>query len=296
MKDRLWRVTTTTKHTSLLVAGIGLVAAAGCFGNTGTIGDLPDAGETFDSGPPYVGSEDASADSTVAPDEGAPPPQAEAGPDAREDSAVHVDSGSDASVGADAPNDTGPTVDATPDAAAPDAVADGTADGGADGGGADGGDDGATDGSVDAGQQDTGADSGLPILTVSGGGNKQITLANGVTLYVSDAHTTWSFGGVSSVTYQNLPPELIGTIGNDTVNNSSLVSFTLTGPTTCYLLRQVNWSAVDLTGWTQFATASYYFDGYNNGAYGTAIIYSKTLGPGTYDLSTFSAMYSCAAQ
>ena len=76
---------------------------------------------------------------------------------------------------------------------------------------------------VEAGD-DSGAappeDAGLPTLTIVGGSNDKITLADGVTLYYEDAHGPWAFGSAASVSYENLPAELIGTVGNDTSNNS----------------------------------------------------------------------------
>ncbi len=83
-------------------------------------------------------------------------------------------------------------------------------------------------------------------------------------------------------------------MGNDTVNTSTPVTFTLTATTTCYLIRQDNWTSVDLTGWVPFDHAAYYFSGYDNGNYGPATIYTQTFPAGVYNWSTFSAMYACA--
>ncbi len=70
-------------------------------------------------------------------------------------------------------------------------------------------------------------------LTVSGGNNHKITLANGVPLYLYDVRSYWT-------NYSNLPGYLIGTQGTDKVNGTP-VTLTLSAPTTCYLLRDKNW-------------------------------------------------------
>jgi len=264
----------SVKRAGVLALGL-LGAAGGCVGGMSDENSGPDAGVTTpsdsgqtpppatdssfpdDTSVPDVSVPDASVRDTSVPDTSVP------------DTSVPDTSVADASDAGDAADAAGP-VDASDAGDATDA------------------------GPVDAGTD--GADAAVATVTISGGGNTKITLANGVPLYISDAHTVWTFGTANPVTYQNLPPALIGTVGNDTVNNNTQVTFTLSAATTCYLLRQVNWSSVSLVGWTQFDTAAYYFAGYDNGVYGTAIIYSQTFGPGSYNFSTFSGMNACAGQ
>lgn len=277
-----------------LLASLGATA---CVGSSTDLGPGPgqDSGTIplADSGQTVVGQQDAGGgvDATIGVDASSP---ADAGQDVAADTAAPVDAGRDATVGADAGSDAGS--DAAPDAAMDAGVDSATdAEAGADAA-VDTGVDTGIDTGVDAGV-DAAIDAGTPVLTITGANNSKITLGNGVPLYISDAHTVWTYASASNgVTYQNLPPALIGTVGNDTVNNATPVNFTLTATATCYLIRQVNWSSVSLAGWTQFDTAAYYFSGYDNGSYGTAIIYSQVFGPGSYNFSMFSAMYACAAQ
>ena len=207
----------------------------------------------------------------------AAPEVREAGLDAAEidaSSVVDAGSGMDASTGMDAT----PGVDASADAA-PEAGEAGT-------------DASIADASVDSGKAYPDGGGTVAIST-----NTQIiTVANGASLYIYDNHAIWSYGSAAGVTYQNLPAALMGTVGNDTVNTSTPVTFTLSKTTTCYLIRQDGWTSVDLTGWVPFATAAYYFSGYDNGGYGNATIYSQTFAAGVYSWNTYSAMYACATQ
>jgi hypothetical protein len=140
---------------------------------------------------------------------------------------------------------------------------------------------------VDAGHDSgsTGDGGDTPSLTIQG--DRKIRIVDDAGIGYGSADS-----GVYT-TYENLPAALIGTVGNYTLNLSADVSFTLSGATTCYLIRNNYWTTVDMTGWNDFDTSN---GGYFVYESDPGTIYSKTLGPGTYQLNTFSAMYACKAQ
>jgi hypothetical protein len=142
---------------------------------------------------------------------------------------------------------------------------------------------------ADAGHDSGSTDDAGPLLTITG--DRKIIVTNDAAIGYSGGAGA-SDGGAYTY-YQNLPASLNGTVGNYTLNNSLDIQFELSGSTTCYMIRNSDWTAVDAGGWASYvATGPSYF---SYEATSTGTIDSKTLGPGTYWLSTFSAMYACKA-
>ncbi|HEY8269370.1 MAG TPA: hypothetical protein VIG33_00660 [Pseudobdellovibrionaceae bacterium] len=118
------------------------------------------------------------------------------------------------------------------------------------------------------------------VISFSGGNNQTVTLANNSPITNGDARAAWSV-------YTNLPNYLLGTLGTDKINGSN-VTLNLSAATTCYLLHDPGWVAVDLTGWTLLESGMPYVSTSNN-----INVYSKNLGAGAYTFSVYSAIYSC---
>ena len=90
--------------------------------------------------------------------------------------------------------------------------------------------------------------------------------------------------------YQNFPSFLNKTLpvyGPNDINTSHENTVVIPAKTNVYLLRVNGWGPVDLTGWTELSTGSY-FNHYEDN---TSKLYQKTFEAGEYILDNSSAMY-----
>ena len=141
-----------------------------------------------------------------------------------------------------------------------------------------------SDSEISSAYGSSGSGGGSCSLTVSGGNNQKMTLANTAATVINDTRDSFA-------TYKNLPSYLIGTQGTDKVNGSN-ATFTLTeGDATCYMIRQNGWSPVDMTGWTLKENNMPYM--HRLGATMNVSVYEKTLAAGTYNFDVLSAFYVC---
>jgi len=108
---------------------------------------------------------------------------------------------------------------------------------------------------------------------------------NGLQLYSPTAN--WTTYNNLQNTQSNIGVDLQGLVATREINTSNAIDITFIFTTTVYMIRQTNWSGVDLTGWTNIGNAGNIVQ--DSGT--DEAVYEKTFTAGTYSFDNYSAMY-----
>lgn len=88
-------------------------------------------------------------------------------------------------------------------------------------------------------------------------------------------------------TQSNIGVDLQGLVTTQEINTSDAIDITFAFTTTVYMIRQTNWNAVDITGWTSIGNAGNILQDSST----DEAVYERTFTAGTYTFDNNSAMY-----
>ena len=108
---------------------------------------------------------------------------------------------------------------------------------------------------------------------------------NGLQLYIPV--NGWTTYNNLQNTQSNIGVDLQGLVTTQEINTSDAIDITFAFTTTVYMIRQTNWNAVDITGWTSIGNAGNILQDSS----ADEAVYERTFTAGTYTFDNNSAMY-----